>query len=484
MEKKKKKGTLSAYSIIFIILIVLALLTWILPKLPSNITTEMINENPKLVTGVIPASIATVFMSPFNGFKDAVDVCVFVLLLGGFLGIVTKTGALDAGISALVKKLKGKEIILIPILMFLFSVGGTTYGMAEETIAFYVLICGTMVAAGFDSMVGATTILLGAGVGVLGSTVNPFATGVAIDTLEKLNIPIDNSKVMILGLVLWLTSYLIATWYVMRYAKKVQSDKGSIFLSEQEKEWMHKEFGHVNFEENKFNSKHKITLIIFAFSFLVMIISLISWNDYNITFFDSWTAWLTGVPFGSWYFGELAVWFTFMGIIIAIVNRFSEKDTVDTFIAGAGDLLSVVLIIALSRGVTVVMQATLLDKFILIQASNILQGLQAVIFAPISYLVYMLLSFLIPSTSGLAAVSLPIMGPLTSALKYSPEVMIMIFSAACGLINLITPTSGVVMGGLAAARVEFSTYIKWVMKCIILIFIANVIILTVAMYIM
>ena len=175
----KQKKSLSAYSIIIILLVILALITLVLPKLPADIVGDMIEENISLATGVVPASVATVFMAPFNGFKDAIDVCVFVLLLGGFLGIVTKTGALDAGIAALVRKLKGNELILIPILMTLFSIGGSTYGMAEETIAFYILICSTMVAAGFDTMVGASTILLGAGVGVLGSTINPFATGVA-----------------------------------------------------------------------------------------------------------------------------------------------------------------------------------------------------------------------------------------------------------------------------------------------------------------
>ncbi|VWL85048.1 YfcC family protein [Oceanivirga miroungae] len=462
MGEKKKRQSLSAFSIIFLIIIVLALIT----RIPME--------------GVVPAGISDVFMSPFNGFKDAVDVCVFVLFLGGFLGLVTKTGALDAGIAALVKKLKGRELILIPILMFLFSLGGTTYGMAEETIAFYVLICGTMYAAGFDTMVGATVILLGAGVGVLGSTVNPFATGVAISTFKGTGIEINNGTVMILGTILWLTSYLAATWYVMRYAKKIKEDKGSIFLSLQEKENMKKEFGHIDLENVEYTTKHKITLLIFAFTFVIMILSLIVWSEYDIHFFESWTAFLTGVPLGEWYFGELACWFVFMGIVIAVVNNFSEKETVDTFMAGSADLLSVVLIIALSRGVYVIMSATHLDAFLLNHAVSMLQGLPGYIFAPASYVVYMGLTFLIPSTSGLAGATMPVMGPLAHGLGFSPEVMIMIFSAASGIINLITPTSAVVMGGLATARVEYSTYIKWVAKLLGIIFILNVVILTIA----
>ncbi|WP_068267944.1 YfcC family protein [Caviibacter abscessus] len=480
----KQKKSLSAYSIIIILLVILALITLVLPKLPADVTGEMIESDIILATGVIPASVATVFMAPFNGFKDAIDVCVFVLLLGGFLGIVTKTGALDAGIAALVRKLKGNELILIPILMILFSIGGSTYGMAEETIAFYILICSTMVAAGFDTMVGAATILLGAGVGVLGSTINPFATGVAMDAVNKVGIQVSSGKVILIGIILWITSLIVAIIYVMNYAKKIKKDKGSIFLSLREQEAMKETFGHVDFNNVEFNSKQKVTLSVFVVTFIVMIVSLIAWKEYGITIFEGWSSYLTGVPLGEWYFGELAMWFTLSGIIIAAINGFSEKETIDAFLAGCADILSVVLIIALSRGVSVLMKETFLDKYILNLASQGLQGLQAFVFAPVSYLLYMVLSFLIPSTSGLATVSLPILGPLSNNLGYSPEVMIMIFSGACGLINLITPTSGVVMGGLATAKVEYNTFFKWVFKLLIVIFVMNIIILTIAMMIM
>ncbi|WP_068448969.1 YfcC family protein [Caviibacter abscessus] len=480
----KQKKSLSAYSIIIILLVILALITLVLPKLPADVTGEMIESDIILATGVIPASVATVFMAPFNGFKDAIDVCVFVLLLGGFLGIVTKTGALDAGIAALVRKLKGNELILIPILMILFSIGGSTYGMAEETIAFYILICSTMVAAGFDTMVGAATILLGAGVGVLGSTINPFATGVAMDAVNKVGIQVSSGKVILIGIILWITSLIVAIIYVMNYAKKIKKDKGSIFLSLREQEAMKETFGHVDFNNVEFNSKQKVTLSVFVVTFIVMIVSLIAWKEYGITIFEGWSSYLTGVPLGEWYFGELAMWFTLSGIIIAAINGFSEKETIDAFLAGCADILSVVLIIALSRGVSVLMKETFLDKYILNLASQGLQGLQAFVFAPVSYSLYMVLSFLIPSTSGLATVSLPILGPLSNNLGYSPEVMIMIFSGACGLINLITPTSGVVMGGLATAKVEYNTFFKWVFKLLIVIFVMNIIILTIAMMIM
>ena len=212
----KKKGVqLSAFSILFLIIIGLALLTWVFPQVKN-------------------ASLDTVVMAPFNGFKEAIDVCIFILLLGGFLGVVTKTGALDAGVGSLVKKLKGNETLLIVVLMVLFSIGGTTYGMAEETVAFYVLICSTMVAAGFDTTVGVATIMLGAGVGVLGSTVNPFAVGVALDALKEKGIQYNSGTVILLGAILWITALLAAIFYVLKYANKVKAEKGSTILSLQE----------------------------------------------------------------------------------------------------------------------------------------------------------------------------------------------------------------------------------------------------------
>ncbi|MBO5227446.1 MAG: YfcC family protein, partial [Lachnospiraceae bacterium] len=163
--KKREFKMPTAYSILLGLLIIVAIITIIIPDV----------EN---------ATLADVIMSPVNGFVSALDVAIFVMFLGGFLGVVNKSGALDNGIAAVVKALHGREMLLIPILMFLFSIGGTTYGMAEETIAFYLLIVATMVAAGFDTLVGAATIMLGAGVGVIGSTVNPFAISAAVDALK------------------------------------------------------------------------------------------------------------------------------------------------------------------------------------------------------------------------------------------------------------------------------------------------------------
>ncbi|MBP2099173.1 YfcC family protein [Enterococcus rivorum] len=477
--KKKEKKSLSSFSILFLIIIVLTIVSWLLsgqqfsPTIPAGGTTA--------VDQVVGAKISDLVMSPFNGFRDAIDICVFILVLGGFLNIVTQTGALKSGIHSVVKKLKGNELIIIPILMILFSIGGSTYGMAEETLPFYALIIVTMVASGFDSLVAVGIVLLGSGSGVIGSTVNPFATGVAMDALKSVNVQPNTGIILIVGLILWLTTTAFSIFYVMKYAKKVKLDKGSTLLSLQEQEEMEKHFSQDEDETTLFSKKHKMILSIFAFCFLVMVTSLIPWGSFNVHFFDGWTAFLTGNSFGDWYFGDLAMWFFLMSLIVAVVYGFSEKETISIFIDGVKDILSVVLIIVVARGASVLMATTHLDLFILDKSATALQGLSPVLFVIGAYALYLFLSFLIPSTSGLAYVSIPVMGGLAHNIGLSPDVMVMIFVAGCGLINLITPTSGVVMGGLEISKIEYATWIKFMVKPIIAIGAMNLLVLIISM---
>lgn len=479
-EKKKRKSP-SAFSILFIILFIVFIVSMILNGKNFAPVTPQGFDHP--VSAVNKVALSDLVMSPYKGFVDAIEISIFVLVLGGFLGVIQATGALEAGIQRLVKKSKGRELGLIVILMCLFSIGGTTYGMAEETVAFYGVVTAAIVAAGFDSLVSVGTICLGAGAGVLGSTVNPFAIGVAVDALKGIGIEANQTIILILGVILWLSTLLICIFTVLSYARKVQKDKGSTLLSMQEQEAMKRDF---SFDESKtieFTTKHKAVLWMFAFAFIVMIISLIPWGDLGITIFKDWTSWLTGKDFGDWYFGETAMWFFIVGVIIAIVYGMKEKEIISNFVAGAADILSVVLIIVVSRAVSVLMQESHIDALILDRASTALKGTSAIVFVIGAFLLYLFLSFLIPSTSGLAFVSVPVMGSLTAALGLSPEVMIMIFSAACGLINFVTPTSGVVMGGLQMARVEYGTWLKFVAKPMVIIGMINVVILSIAMII-
>lgn len=483
---KKKRGMPSSFTILLALLAIVAVVTVIVSGTSGGAVTA--------------ARLSDFCTAPIKGFADALPVCLFVMILGGFLGMMTETGALDNGIAVLVQKLKGNEIMLIPVLMLIFSLGGTTYGMCEETVPFYALLAATMMAAGFDPMVGAATVLLGAGCGCLGSTVNPFAVGAAVDALTGADIAVNQSIIIGLGAVLWLVTTVMSIVFVMNYAKKVKADKGSTILSMQELKDAEEAHGKAASEvhkEVKLTGRQKGVLIAFAFTFVVMIVGFIPLADLNegvANFFDAgavydadgnavvqgWSALITGLPIGQWYFDEASTWFFLMAILIGIIGGLSEKQIVNTFITGAADMMSVVLVIALARGISVLMASTGLDVFVLDAAANALAGLSGVIFAPMSFLVYFGLSFLIPSTSGMATVSMPIMGPLAVKLGFSPEVMVMIFSAAIGVVNLFTPTSGAIMGGLALAKIEWTTWLKFALKLIVALSVVCAIILTVA----
>ena len=431
-------------------------------------------------SGVVGAELWQVLMSPILGFADAIDVCIFIMMLGGLLAVVARTKALETGIKILVQKLHGKEYLLILLLMFIFSILGTTYGFLEESVGFYVLIAATMFAAGLDPLVGVGTILLGAGSGVLGSTINPFATGVALSAMKDAGIEYNQGTIILIAVVLWLTTLAISAFFVVKYAKKVQRDKGSTFLSLREQAAAEKAYGKFlkgQDEEDKLSGKQIATLIIFGITFLVMIVGFIPWGEFGITFFDSWTGWLTGATLGNWWFYEAALWFLICAILISIVNRQGEHGFVDAFVDGADDMIGVILVIAVARGASVLMADTSLDNYIVVNAANALAALPEMAFVPLNYLLHVVLSVLVPSSSGLATLSTPIIAPVASQLGYSTNVAAMTIVAANGLVNLITPTCGAIMGGLALAKVDYSTWFKWGIRVVACIAIINIVVL-------
>ena len=431
-------------------------------------------------SGVVGAQLHQVLMAPILGFADAIDVCIFIMMLGGLLAVVARTKALENGIKLLVQKLHGKEYLLIVLLMFIFSILGTTYGFLEESVGFYVLIAATMFAAGLDPLVGVATILLGSGAGVLGSTINPFATGVAISALKDAGIEFNQGTVILIAVVLWLTTLAIAAFFVIKYAKKVQRDKGSTFLSLREQAAAEKAYGkYLKTQEDtmKLSGKQIATLIVFGITFLVMIVGFVPWGEFGITFFDSWTGWLTGSSLGNWWFYEAALWFLICAIIIAIINRQGEHGFVDAFVDGADDMIGVILVIAVARGASVLMAETSMDNFIIVNAAEGLRNLPEMAFVPLNYLLHVVLSVLVPSSSGLATLSTPIIAPVAANLGYSTNVAVMTIVAANGLVNLITPTCGAIMGGLALAKVDYATWFKWGIRVVACIAVVNIIVL-------
>ncbi|WHZ31190.1 YfcC family protein [Desemzia incerta] len=493
-QKKKRFNMPSSYTVLFLIILVIAILTWFVPAGEYQVDEAgNILSGSYQVTEQNPQGLWDVFMAPVKGMigtettPGAIEVSLFIIVVGGFLGVVNRTGALDTGIAQVVKSYKGKEKLLIPILMFIFALGGTTYGMAEETMAFYPLIIPVMVAVGFDTLVAISVVLLGSGVGVLGSTVNPFATGVASQALG-----ISPGEGILWRLIFFFSMYAIATIFVYRYAVKVQKDPSQSLVYKDYKE-NQKKFAVADIKE-VMSTKQKVVMVLFGLAFFIMILGLVPWStlNENWTFFETMNQWLMDlpiigtllgqqlVPLGSWYFMEITMLFFLMAVIIGVYYRIPEGEIVSTFIEGARDLLGVALVVALARGIQVVMNEGMITATILHIGEQNLSNLSPVLFSILTYVFYIPMSFLIPSTSGLAAATMGIMGPLGGFADVPEHVVITAYQAASGIINLVTPTSGVVMGALAIAGIDLTTWWKFTAKLIGIIFIVSCVILGLA----
>ena len=492
-ENTKKRFQMpSSYTVLIIIIAIMAILTWIIPagKYDTDEAGNLIAGTYQTVTSN-PQGIYDVLMAPIRAMlgheptKAAIDVAFFILMVGGFLGVVNATGTLDVGIASIVKKYKGREKMLILILMPLFALGGTTYGMGEETMAFYPLLVPVMMAVGFDSITAVAIILLGSQVGCLASTLNPFATVIASDTAG-----VSSMDGVILRIIFWIVMTGMSTYFVYRYAEKIQKDPTkSLVYSHREEDLKHFNVDAVANVESTLSKKQKQVLVLFVLTFVLMIMSFIPWTDLKVTIFESFNKWLVGLPFigkivgsstsalGTWYFPEGAMLFMVMGIIIGFVYRMKESRFITVFINGAADLLSVALIVAVARGIQVIMNDGMITATILHWGEVGLKGLSSQVFIVLTYIFYLPMSFLIPSTSGLASATMGIMAPLGKFVNVQASLIITAYQSASGLLNLLTPTSGIVMGALALGRIELSTWWKFVAKLAAGIFVVSILLL-------
>ena len=483
MAVSRKKRSLSTFSILLMVLLLVAVATWLADG--QSYTDPGTGEKAE-VSG---AALSDIIMAPIAGWHDAGDVIGFVFCLGAFLAIVNETGALEAGVRVLVKKLHGRELALVWVLMFVFSIGGTTYGMGEETVGFYILLAATMLTAGFDPIVGAATVLLGAGCGVLGSTINPFATGAAIAAAADAGVSVNMGIVYAEAVILWLGTYFLSALFVTRYAKRVRAGGGSILTGEQLGACRAAYGASGGAEEHvRLTIPQKRVLWLFALSFVVMILGFIPWGNLSAGVYDSfgWSAFFSGSRLGDWWFDDAASWFLIMGIIIGVVGLKDSGRIIPCIISGFGDMIAVNLVIALARAATVIMNLTGLGTWIVEASVSALSasGLPPALFGALDYLLHIGLSFLVPSSSGLASLSAPIVSPIVAGLGWSVETSIMINVAANGFVNLFTPTCGFIMGGLALARIPYESWLKWAGRLLAVLGLTVGIILSFAMLIL
>lgn len=466
IEKTLSSRFPTAYTILFLLIVCVAALTWIIPAgkydrvMSEEVGREVAVPGTYQVVEAKPQGFVDVMLAPTAGFynpdsyiANAIDVALFVLFLGGFLGVMNATGAIDTGIRSAMRRLEGRELWMIPILMTLFAFGGTTYGMAEETLAFYAILIPVIISAGYDAVTGVAIVMVGAGIGVLGSTINPFATVIAANAAS---IPFTDG--LGLRLVLLIGGLVICAVYVMRYAQRVKNDPSRSVVA---KQWeAHRQHflqdSDSQRSQEKLTGTHSIALIIFALTFFVMI--------WGVASQDWWMAQMGGLFMGS-------------AILIGVIARLGEKKLTESFVDGARDLLGVALVVGLARGIVVIMEQGMIADTILHSAETTLGGLPELAFINLMFWIEVGMSFFVPSSSGLAVLSMPILAPLADFAHVDRALVVTAFQSANGLVNLVNPTFAVVLGGLAIGRVSYDRWLVfiWPLLLILTVFITAVI---------
>ncbi|MBE5962962.1 MAG: YfcC family protein [Lachnospiraceae bacterium] len=477
---KKKLSFPSAFTVLFLVLILSAGLTYIIPAggyakilydQQSNTFTEtfpdgtqtvlegnqetldslgVANDISKFADGSIskavavpgtyerisqnPQGIREILLAPINGVYDSIGIILFVFMIGGVIGVINESGAINAGIAALSKATKGNEYILIIFVTFLIGLGGTTFGLAEETIAFYPILIPVYLAAGYDAMVCIGAIYLGSSIGTMFSTTNPFSVVIGSNAAG-----ISFTEGIIYRLIGLVAGLVIVTLYVINYANRVKKDPTKSLIYDMRDE-AHEPIP-VDGEAVPFTGRRILILVIFVLSFALMIF---------------------GVSSLGWWFEEMTALFLVSGILIGFIAGVGEKKFVNTFIAGAADLMGVALVIGIARSINSILENGLISDTILYSLSNFVSGMSPNLFVIIMMFVFMILGFFIASSSGLATLSIPIMAPLADAVGVPRDVIITAFIFGQGLMSIITPT-GLILASLEMVNVTYNKWLKFVL---------------------
>ncbi|MGW5398911.1 YfcC family protein [Streptomyces sp. NPDC003952] len=423
------------------------------------------------------------FLSPVNGLYGLQDpktgqvgptfsgdlygsagVFLFVLAIGAFITVVFATGALDRGIARLAHRLRDRGALLIAAVMVVFSILGTVEGFAEETLGFYGLLVPMMLALGYDRLVAVGAAILGAGVGVLCSTVNPFATGVASSAAG-----ISLGDGIGLRFLMWIVLTAVTVLYVIRYARRVQKDPAKSICGFLPGDREQKATGpeYPEGAEPELTGLHKTVLVLLVLVFAFMIFSVVPWSS-------ALTGDADATPYAwelDWSFAQLAALFICAAVLIGLVARMGEAKLSSTIIQGAADFISPALVIMLARGVTVIMNNSQITDTVLHSIEGVVKGTSSGVFAIIVFLVNLPLAFLIPSTSGHATLTMPILAPLADFAGVSRALMVTAWQSASGWMNLWVPTTAVTIGGVALAKVGYDKYLRFVWPLLGILFV-------------
>lgn len=474
MEKKKKKLKMpSTYGTLLGFIILVAVLSWIIPGGTYQYVDPLADKLQPIagsyqVAQAHPQGILDVLQAPINGFLDSVDIILYTIVIGGFMSVVTRTGAINAGIGRIIEKLDGKDQLMIPIIMAIFAICGGTFGLEEETLPFFPVVIPIFLAAGYDAIVAIAVVKIGAAIGTMGSLANPFAVAIGCKFAD-----ISMGDGILVRLMILAIGIPLGIIFVMRYAAMVKKDPTKSLIYDLSEAINNKYLGGNNSEENKlpeFTKQRKVILIMFALTFVVMLWGIIPFADLGITF----------IPTLGWWFGELSTLYFTSSLIMAIYLRYSEDKYITDFMDGARDLLEVAIVIGVARGITVVMNNALITDTILHAGELALSSVPSTVFSAATYIFYLLMSIVIPSSSGLATLTMGIMAPLADFAGVGRHIIVIGFAAANAIVGIVAPTCGLLMGVLAMCKIPLSSWLKFIWKLIALIIIMTIAVLSFA----
>ncbi len=438
------------YVIVFCLIMLAALATWILPGGQYQRRTEIIQGTSKQVLvkdsyRQIEAApqMLSVFTAPIRGFVRMAEIIAFIFIVGGAFFMLNETGAVSAGIHALVKRLKGREYLVIPLVMFLFSLFGAGFGMCEEAIPFTLIFVPFALALGYDSIVGVCMTFLAAGVGFAGAFFNPFTLQLA-QGIAGLD-PVSGWEYR---LIVWSVVTFLSIAWVMMYAAKIKKypEKSIMFDLDRERrrQWMEQQS-----QETRFSMRHAGVLTALVLCLVLMLFGVTRWE---------------------WYIPELAGCFLAMGILSAFVGGHTANQMAKNFVAGCKDMAQAALIVCFAGAIIVVLEQGRVMDTILYGMAAAISDLPPMLGADLQYVFQMFLNFFIPSGSTKAALTMPLMAPLADLSGITRQTAVLAYQFGDGFTNMIIPTSPVTVATLGLAKIPFERWFRWNIKMQLMFF--------------
>ncbi|WP_025730117.1 YfcC family protein [Atopobacter phocae] len=488
MQKTKKFKSPNTYVIIFTLICIMALLTWIIPggkyqidesgRTIANTYTRVAANRQGLYDVIMAPIIGMVGNDEISG---AITISLNVMLFGSFLEMMDSTGAINIMLKGIANKYRSNYYVLITVLTFIMGIFGTVQGAYEEGFVYLLMFLPIILALGLDTVVALMIVIFGTQAGCAASIVNPFSTGIASGIAG-----ISPGEGIVFRAVSFIVLLSLVSLLICQYAAKINKNPQiSVQYYRRTKDIT--EFVGDELGSNKLSKKQQKVFYIFILTFTIMIISLIPWTslNQNWTIFEDITSWLNKssffgtvlgsdlVPFGEWYFNEINGLLIIMTIIVGYIMEYNIDKTINILIKGASGLVSTAFIVPLARGIQVIMTNGNITATVLNFCEKTLGSLPPLLFVLICFVVYIVLAAFIPSSTGLAAATMSIMAPLAVFAGTNESTMVLIYNFALGLVKMIMPTSIIVMTCIQAVHVNYGNWIKVSWKYVSLVFICS-----------